>query len=198
MRQKHCWNYFAFIQSYLAKGKIAPAVIWPHEAKEKWMILHWWIRTGSDWWFSKILQIRSGSDSSLSDQDWTQTEEIHSPLTSGTWHVFTFMKLGNFKNKGLKLTSMYISSISDVSVKKFSSFILVHNFELQLNTNPAQCCHSMLIRFPYNRNEKSLHFPTQAETKNAIIFSYNIWPWNTTYDIGLRCIIKSARSKLHV
>jgi len=35
----------------------------------------------------------------------------------------------------------------------------------------------MLTRFHYNKNEKSLHFPTQAETKNAIIFSYNIWPY---------------------
>jgi len=35
---KHCWNYFAFNQSYLAKGKIAPAGLLPHEAKEKQMI----------------------------------------------------------------------------------------------------------------------------------------------------------------
>jgi len=29
MRQKHCWgNYFAFKQSYLAKGKIAPVAYW--------------------------------------------------------------------------------------------------------------------------------------------------------------------------
>jgi len=40
----------------------------------------------------------------------------------------------------------------------------------------AQCCHSVLTSFTSNKNEKSLHFPTQAETKNAIIFSYNIWP----------------------
>jgi len=33
MRQKHCWNYFAINQSYLAKGKIAPVVILPHDAK---------------------------------------------------------------------------------------------------------------------------------------------------------------------
>jgi len=26
MMQKHCWNYFAFNQSYLAEGKIAPVV----------------------------------------------------------------------------------------------------------------------------------------------------------------------------
>ena len=58
-----------------------------------------------------------------------------------------------------------------------------------------QCCHSVLTSFPYNNNEKSLHFPTQAETKNAIIFSY-IWPWNTTYYV--RCIIKSAKSKLQI
>jgi len=35
MRQKHCWNYFAFNQSNLAKGKITPAVLLPQEAKEK-------------------------------------------------------------------------------------------------------------------------------------------------------------------
>jgi len=31
---KHYWNYFAFNQSYLAKGKIAPVVLLPHEAKK--------------------------------------------------------------------------------------------------------------------------------------------------------------------
>jgi len=35
MRQKLCWSYFAFNQSYLAKGKITPAVLLPHEVKEK-------------------------------------------------------------------------------------------------------------------------------------------------------------------
>jgi len=34
---------------------------------KKRMILHWRIRTGSDWWTSKILQIRTGSHSILSD-----------------------------------------------------------------------------------------------------------------------------------
>jgi len=34
-RIKHCWNYFAFNQLQLAKGKIAPAVLLPHGAKEK-------------------------------------------------------------------------------------------------------------------------------------------------------------------
>jgi len=48
MRQKHCWNYFAFNQSYLANGKMAPVVLLPHEAKYKYMILHWRIRTASD------------------------------------------------------------------------------------------------------------------------------------------------------
>jgi len=55
--------------------------------KEKWMILHWWIRTGSDWWFSKNLRIRTGSDSILSDQDWTRTENIHSPLIFALHHL---------------------------------------------------------------------------------------------------------------
>ena len=71
MRQNHCWNYFAFNQSYLAKGKIAPAVPLPHEAKEKWMILHWRLRTGSDWWFSKIL---------LTGLDWIQFYWIRTEL----------------------------------------------------------------------------------------------------------------------
>jgi len=33
MRQKHCWNYFAFNQLYLAEDKIAPVVLLAHEAK---------------------------------------------------------------------------------------------------------------------------------------------------------------------
>jgi len=33
MRQKYFWSYFAFNQSYLAKGKIAPVVLLPHETK---------------------------------------------------------------------------------------------------------------------------------------------------------------------
>jgi len=42
------------------------------------MILHWRIRTGSDWWFWKFSWIRTGSDSISSDQDWTRTETFHS------------------------------------------------------------------------------------------------------------------------
>jgi len=34
MTQKHCWNYFAFNKSYMAEGKILPAVLLPHEAKK--------------------------------------------------------------------------------------------------------------------------------------------------------------------
>ena len=44
------------------------------------MILHWRIRTGSDWWFSKILP--TGSDSISSDSDWTRTRQIHNPHIS--------------------------------------------------------------------------------------------------------------------
>jgi len=39
-------NYFAFNQLYLAKGKIAPIVLLPHETKQKNMMLHWQFRTG--------------------------------------------------------------------------------------------------------------------------------------------------------
>jgi len=31
-------KYFAFNQSYLAKGKIAPVILLPHKAKQKYMI----------------------------------------------------------------------------------------------------------------------------------------------------------------
>jgi len=33
MTQEHYWNYFACNQLYLAKGKKAPVVLLPHEAK---------------------------------------------------------------------------------------------------------------------------------------------------------------------
>jgi len=33
MRQKHSYKYFAFNQSYLVKGKIAPAVLLPLKVK---------------------------------------------------------------------------------------------------------------------------------------------------------------------
>jgi len=33
MRQKHCWNYFAFNQSYLAEGKIVPEILLAHDTK---------------------------------------------------------------------------------------------------------------------------------------------------------------------
>jgi len=40
MKQEHCWNYFAFNQSYLAEGKIAPVVLLLYEAKQKYLVLH--------------------------------------------------------------------------------------------------------------------------------------------------------------
>jgi len=48
------------------------------------MVLHGRIRTGLDRWFSKILRIRSGSDSTFTDQDWSRTEQFHSLLISET------------------------------------------------------------------------------------------------------------------
>ena len=56
----------------------------------------------------------------------------------------------------------------------------------------------LLTSFPCNKNEKSLHFPTQSETKNTIIFSYNIcqtrWSgletWHTINVAILRVKIK--------
>jgi len=50
--------------------------------KIKYKVSHGRIRTGSDCWFSKILQIRTGSDSIFGDQDWTRAEKFHSLLIS--------------------------------------------------------------------------------------------------------------------
>ena len=47
--------------------------------------IHDFTLADKNWLFSKILQIRTGSDSFLSDQDWTQTEKFHSPLISGMY-----------------------------------------------------------------------------------------------------------------
>jgi len=66
------------------------------------MILHWRIRTGSDWWFSKMLRIRTGSDSILSDQDWTRTEIFHSPLISAV-HLPLLHLCGAFTMITMKL-----------------------------------------------------------------------------------------------
>jgi len=48
MRQKHSYNYFPFNESYLTESKIPSVVLLPHEAKEKFIILHGRVRTGSD------------------------------------------------------------------------------------------------------------------------------------------------------
>ena len=66
-----------FNTSSLAKGKSSSSAFAP------------WDQDWSDWWFSKILRIRTGSDSILSDQDWTRTKKFYSPLISAekqnTW-----------------------------------------------------------------------------------------------------------------
>jgi len=77
MRQKRCWNYFAFNQSYLAKGKIAPAVLLKY--------LNDFTLADQDWiglMIFKNFGDRTGSDSIFSDQDRTRTEKFHSPLIS--------------------------------------------------------------------------------------------------------------------
>jgi len=39
----------------------------------------------------------------------------------------------------------------------------------------------MLTRFPYNKNEKSPHFPAQAETKNALATTSGLETRHTIY-----------------
>ena len=92
MRQKHCWNHFAFNQSYLAEGKIAPVILLPHQAKQKHMILHWRITTGSYWCFQN-LRIGTWSDSISSDQDWTRTEKFYSLLISAKYQWWSLSAL---------------------------------------------------------------------------------------------------------
>jgi len=41
MRQKHCWNYFAFNQSYLAEGKIAPVVLLSLMPNKHFLVKFW-------------------------------------------------------------------------------------------------------------------------------------------------------------
>jgi len=48
------------------------------------MILHWRIRTGSDWSFPRILRIRTGLDSIWLDQGWNRSEIFLSPLIFAT------------------------------------------------------------------------------------------------------------------
>jgi len=50
----------------------------------------WADQAKSDWWFSKILRIRTESVSILPVQDWTQTEKFHSPLISGVKVITRF------------------------------------------------------------------------------------------------------------
>ena len=58
-------------------------VLFASWGKIKYMVLYGRIRTGLGRWFSKILRIRTGSDSTFADQNWTRTEKFHSPLISG-------------------------------------------------------------------------------------------------------------------
>jgi len=62
------------------------SAILPHEAKWQHIFFYGrnWIR--SDWWFSKNVPLSTGSDSILSDQNWTRPEKCHCPLMSEWRH----------------------------------------------------------------------------------------------------------------
>jgi len=53
-----------------------------------------------------------------------------------------------------------------------------------------------LSRVTNPSSQSQLIFFWNKKMQSAIIFCYNIWPWNTTYYIN--CIINSARSNLQV
>ena len=65
-------------------------------------------QAGSDWWFSKILRIRTGLDSILSDWDWTRTEKFVSPLISA-----------GYLPSGLRQSSHPAGILSGISLDPF-------------------------------------------------------------------------------
>jgi len=75
MRQKHCWNYFAFNQSYLVKGKIAP-VTFASRGKIK---IHGFTLADQDWIGLVIFK-------NFADQDWIRFNFIRSRLDSD-WKI---------------------------------------------------------------------------------------------------------------
>ena len=69
--KKLCWDYFAFNQSYLLKGKIAPVVLLPHDAKK----IHDFTLADQDWIGLMIFK-------TFADQDWIEFNFIRSGLDS--------------------------------------------------------------------------------------------------------------------
>jgi len=95
-------------------------------------------------------------------------------------YVFPEPSLSNWKVRKSQILSGFFFLISKKSQRcSKKARISKSGFK---KAKLEQCCHSVL------------HFRTQAETKNAIIFNY-IWPWNTTYYI--RCIIKTRVQDLN-
>ena len=77
-----CWQIRHFHVKFWVMSVYIFCVYFASWGKIKYMVLHVRIRSGSDWWFSKILQIRTGSHSIFADQDWTRTEKFYSSLIS--------------------------------------------------------------------------------------------------------------------
>jgi len=84
MRQKHCWNYFAFNQSYLAEGKIVPEILLAHDTKN--IQKPHFTLVDQDWIWLMIFK-------NFADRDWTRSEKFHSPLISGKYFT-TEYKVG--------------------------------------------------------------------------------------------------------
>ena len=125
--------------------------------------LFWQIRTGSDWWFSKILRIRTGSDSILSEQDWTRTEKFHSPLFSGlglegfrpwsrSWR-FQVSRLWILQRNGL------------LKFLWFNDFFLLH-LHVKNNQNTSEKC------------QKFEHFSSQKWWRHFFLFRQNAQIWS--------------------
>ena len=86
MRQQHYWNYFAFNQSYLAKGKTAPVVLLPcivRQNKNIWIGLMIFKNFADQDWIGFNF-IGSGPDS-----DWKISQSAHLCHLANLWNRIT-------------------------------------------------------------------------------------------------------------
>ena len=140
------------------------------------MISYWRIKTGSDWRFSKILRIRTGSDSIFADQDWTRTEKFASPLISAT-HI----KKANTKLYSLRFLTYYRMSVILLLRLKEQSLVIIFD---------VCCVNYKLFDKMSETHNKLLSNPILFLTNDIRIRSESCYGWNHT--IRIRKLSKSV------